>query len=133
MKVAIAVWKGRVAPVLDVAGNCIVCETQAYGYPILSRNPVCLPMQSIQGKIAFLASIGVSTVVCGALSHECEYLATTNGMDLFGFISGDVEDVIAAWTTESLGLKEFSMPGNNCPRYRRRQRHCGGSGFRHWQ
>ncbi|MHC1692397.1 MAG: NifB/NifX family molybdenum-iron cluster-binding protein [Sphaerochaetaceae bacterium] len=133
MKVAVTVWNGRVAPVFDVAGNCIICETLAYGKPILSRTLVSLPVQSIHDKVTFLASIGICAVVCGALSHECELLVTTHNMDLFGFIAGDIEDVITAWTTKSLGIPEFSMPGGNCPRYRRRQRYCGGSGFRHRQ
>jgi predicted Fe-Mo cluster-binding NifX family protein len=131
MKVAITVWKDRVAPVFDVAGSCIIGETLGYGHPLQEQQVVSLPVLSIQNKVALLVSMGVSFLVCGALSQECELQVVSQDIELFSFIAGDINDVVSAWGNGSLAEQRYSMPGCGCPRHRRRQARRGcqnGSG-----
>jgi predicted Fe-Mo cluster-binding NifX family protein len=132
MKVAITVWKDRVAPVFDVAGSCIIGETQGYGHQLQELQVVSLPVLSIQNKVALLISIGVSFLVCGALSRECELQVVSQDIELFSFIAGDINDVISGWENGTLAEQRFSMPGCGGPRHRRRQAHHGcPRGFGH--
>jgi predicted Fe-Mo cluster-binding NifX family protein len=131
MKIAITVWNERIAPVFDVAGNCIIGETQGFGHPVSQMQSITLPLESAHDKAALLASIGVKVLVCGAVSRECEYHVLAQGIEMFGFIAGELTDVLDAWADGSLEAQRFSMPGGVCPRHRRRQaRHGCPGGYR---
>jgi predicted Fe-Mo cluster-binding NifX family protein len=118
MKLAITAWHGRISPLFDVSRHIVVAETEGYGKPVTvvasAENESPLP----KDKVAALSMMGVEAVVCGAISREFEEAVLDAGIELDAFVSGDVEDVLRAWSEGSLRQRRFSMPGCPCPRHR---------------
>ena len=121
MKAAITEWQGRVAPLFDVAGTVWVVEKQSASTP---EQRVSLPMDCPHSKIAVLEGLGVDTLICGAISRQVRECIEARGMNIFPFISGEIEDVVEAWRQDRLEQSDYAMPG--CGRCRRRKGHCGG-------
>lgn len=126
MKVAVAVWQDRIAPVFDSAHMCLIFETRCYASAIRVLETVALSPQSCREKVEHLTHAGVSTLICGAVSRQCEYMLLEHGITLYTFVAGDVQDVLGAWQQGSLQRERFSMPGCSRP-----QRRCRRRGQRH--
>lgn len=125
MKLALSVWNGRIAPVFDVSERCLIVEATS-----LPSNGECVEFPGWSGdeKARFLAEKSVTTLVCGAVSHEYEETFLAHGIETISFIAGSVEQVLEAWKAGTLIRDSFSMPGCGCPRRRRcRRRMRGGS------
>ncbi len=125
MKLALSVWNGRIAPVFDASERCLIVDAGSSGS---IGDLVVFSCRTADEKARFLADKGVSTVVCGAVSHEYEEAFIARGIEIVSFIAGPVERVIEAWNAGTLIGAPFSMPGCGCPRRRRcRRRGRGGS------
>ena len=109
MKIALTIWNGRIAPVFDVAGQALLIETQDRRK--MREIPMVLPENSLTDKIQRLKDHGVALLICGAISREAMQLAQGNGIEVHGFIAGDVQDVWTAWRDDRLNTDGFAMPG----------------------
>jgi predicted Fe-Mo cluster-binding NifX family protein len=141
MKLAVTVWNGRIAPLFDVSRHVLVGETEGYGQPMNQLMTLQLQSDDVERKVSALVAIGVSAVICGAISREYEEALAASEIEMDAFVAGDVTDVIAAWEAGTLRQRGFSMPGCACPRHRCMRRghrsgqmngrHGGGHGG-HW-
>lgn len=120
MKTAMITWNDRIAPVFDTALEAVVIETEQQ--VIIGRETISLPEGNPLDKIVALAEVGVSVVICGAISNPFRYQAMAYGVTVYAFIAGDVEAVIEAWLRNKLDWNAFAMPG--CGRRRRRGKGC---------
>ena len=120
MKTAITIWNGRVAPVFDVARQCLLMENEV-------RLELPIPDGSAAIKTSFLADHNVSQVICGAISREYENALVTSGIEVISFIAGPLEQVLEAWQAGNLVQAHFAMPGCGCRRRRCRNRGQGHS------
>lgn len=95
------------------------------GSPEHDGDCIEFPGWSGDEKARFLAEKGVTTLVCGAVSHDYEKVFLAHGIETVSFIAGPVERVLDAWKDGTLLHDAFSMPGCGCPRRRRcrRRRH----------
>lgn len=122
MRVAIAIWKNRIAPLFDATSTCLIAETEGYGKPIKVIHSLEVPPDWCREKVTKLAQEGVNTLICGAISRPCEMHTATQGLELYAFISGEIESVLEAWSAGTLERREFAMPGcDGRPRRRGRQ------------
>ncbi len=124
MKLALSIWNERIAPVFDASERCLIIDTEI---PETNGEIVEFPGWNADEKALSLAEKGVSTVVCGAVSHDYEEAFISQGIETISFIAGPVEQVIEAWKAGTLIRDSFSMPGCGCPR-RRRCRRRGRAG-----
>lgn len=125
MKLALSVWNGRIAPVFDVSERCLIVDTDA---PAPEGDLVEFPGWGGDEKARFLAEKGVTTLMCGAVSHDYETAFLAHGIETITFLAGPVERIIEEWKAGTLIRDAFSMPGCGCPRRRRcRRRGRGGS------
>lgn len=116
MKVALTVWNGRIAPVFDVAGQLLIVDEEQdlkNGIECVMAETECLP-----ARVTRLKRLGAEALICGAISRPARMLAESQGIRIYGFISGSLEDVFTAWRNHELGRKDFAMPG--CAR----RHHC---------
>lgn len=119
MKVAIPVWQGRVSPVFDVAGQLLLVEL-VEGVETFRRK--CrLADAEPQRRAAQLAEFRVEALICGAISRALEALLAENGIQVYGRVCGDVDDVLGAFVAGRLSDSEYAMPGC-CGQKRRRFR-----------
>jgi predicted Fe-Mo cluster-binding NifX family protein len=127
MKVAVPVWKGRISPVFDVAGQLVVAElaegteVSRHEYPLASAEP--------ERRASQLAEMQVEILICGAISQTLEALLSENGIKVYGRICGNVDEVLQAFIAGTLGDAQYAMPGC-CGEARRRFRGGCGHGRR---
>lgn len=124
MRIAIPIWQGRVSPVFDVAGQVLLVEAEAAGEP--ARREETLADEEPERRAARLAELGVTTLVCGAISRPLQALLDARGIEVVSRVCGEVDEVLAAFLAGQLRAERFAMPGC-CARTRRgRQGRCRG-------
>lgn len=126
MKAAFACWRERIAPVFDVARQARIVD-DAGGATLIELSAGAWP------RVAQLADLGISTLVCGAISRPLRAMLEGAGIRVLGFVSGDVDELIAAWRAGRLDSAAQTMPGccgqrhglrHGRGRHRRRTTHC---------
>lgn len=120
------VWRGRVAPVFDVAGNCLLGESEGFGHPVAWDRQIAIPAGTVGDVVSLMVALGAQALVCGAISREGEAMVLSEGLELFAFVSGSIDEISDAWRSGSLQEERYSMPGCACPRHRRGM---GGHGY----
>lgn len=130
MKAAFSTWNERIAPVFDVARQVHVVDLEPDD-PCAPGVSVEWPEERLVRKTLRLTELGVSVLVCGAISRAAESMVLAHGIQVIAFVSGDLQSVVQGWRSGTLERDSFAMPG--CRRGRRRGagRGCGrrGSGI----
>ena len=108
-KIAIPIWNGRVSPVFDTASRLLVVEVEEEGE--CSRFETDISEHFLPSKTMRLTGLGIDTLICGAISRPLAYMITTAGIKLIPWISGQVEEVVQAFLTNTLFDPRFIMPG----------------------
>ncbi len=124
MQLGIAMYAGRVSPVLDVAQRLLVVDIA--GQQPMSRHDVPLAAATLHGRAQEIQAAGVEVLVCGALSRALEAALTAAGVQVVPQTCGDIEDVLQAYLAGQLTQSAFLMPG--CCGRRRRRGGRGGNG-----
>ena len=128
MKVAIAHWGERISPVFDVTDSLYVVEIEG-NREILRESRALISRHPFQ-RAREVSGLGVDVLVCGALSHVLETALMRAGIQVAGFICGDVEGVVDSFMDKRLTDDRFMMPG--CCGNRRRLRIQGRRGGHRW-
>jgi predicted Fe-Mo cluster-binding NifX family protein len=124
VKLALAVWNGRISPVFDTSRQLLVLEVE--GGEALSRREHEIAAEEAFAKVARLAELGVEVLICGAVSRPLAEMIAIRGIRLVPFVAGDAEEVLAAFLAGNLPSSGMTMPGC-CGR---RLRFRGGMGGR---
>ena len=114
MKTAFAYWDNRIAPVFDIARQIHVVETES-GRIVAETKEVMandLPVK----KVFRIVELGISTLVCGAISRPLHAMVVASGIRVISFVAGDMREVINAWLNGKLESGKYAMPGC-CWRY----------------
>jgi predicted Fe-Mo cluster-binding NifX family protein len=109
MKIAMPVWNGRVSPVMDTA-TCLLVTAREAGKEDLNYT-MPLPQSGMYHRAMFIAGLKIDTLICGAISRPFEEILTRNGIRIYPWVSGNVDEVIAAFRDGNLAEREFSLPG----------------------
>ena len=125
MKTAFPYWDNRIAPVFDTARRIHVIETESGRIAGETQETLSedLPIR----KTLRLVELGISTLVCGAISRPVHELIASYGIQVVPFVAGDLREVIRAWLAGRLEGDAFAMPGC-CGRGRQRRRQMNGNG-----
>ncbi len=126
MRVALAVWNGRISPVFDSSRRLLLVDFEE-GRPVAEHEET-LHHQFAPGRVAHLRRLRIQTLVCGAISQPLAALITASGIRLIPFVAGEVRTVCDAFLAGKLPGPGFWMPG--CGRGRGRGRGRGGRRFR---
>lgn len=114
MKTAFAYWENRIAPVFDIARQIRVVETESGR--IVAETEEFFANDLPAKKVYRIAGLGVSTLVCGAISRPLHTMVMASGIRVISFVAGDLRKVIKAWLDGNLESGKFAMPGC-CRRY----------------
>lgn len=115
MIIALVIWARRIAPVYDCAGS-FACYRMAQGMPEFLENRE-FGNRDLEGKARHLRDAGVQAVVCGALSGEARASLHGHGIEVYGFVTGEAEEILEALKKGCLVHRRFSMPGCGWPRH----------------
>lgn len=110
MSVAIAHWVGRVSPVFDVSRHLLLMPAMGDHDESLRRE-VTLTQEDPQRRANEVATLGVKVLLCGAVSRTLEAALANAGVQVIGFLCGDVDEVLDGYYHHQLGRKRFRMPG----------------------
>jgi predicted Fe-Mo cluster-binding NifX family protein len=118
MRVAIPVWQGRVSPVFDSAQRLLIVDL-ADGAEA-GRSEQALSEVFPPQRAAHLSRLGVEVLICGAISRPLAGMVAASGITLVPFVSGECEEVLAAYLGGRLPSPHFLMPGccGRGPRWR---------------
>ena len=109
MKIALTVWDNRISPVFDSAHVIQVAE-------IHSRKVVSKRYEPMDPDLPLhlgnrLTQLGVSVLICGAISEEPADILETAGIRLIPFIAGSADKVLDGIAKGTAILPDFLMPG----------------------
>jgi len=91
VRLAIPDWHGQVSPVFDVASRVLLVDLE--GKREVRRKVVPLAGLTPAGRVLQLRTLGVDTLVCGAISRDVEALAGRRGIRVIALVSGPVATV----------------------------------------
>jgi hypothetical protein len=111
--IAIPVMRGRVAPVLNWCSRLLVFPAHPEG---TDGKELWLPDLTPWERLQELHKIGVSTLICGALSGDLQIGASRFGLKLIPGVAGEIDRVLKAYWQNRLDQPEFLMPGCRGPR-----------------
>jgi predicted Fe-Mo cluster-binding NifX family protein len=123
MKVALAVWDGRVSPLFDVSREAEILTIERGAVAARLRENVEAPSAAL--KVRRLLVLGVETLICGAISEPLHRDLTARGVEVLGFVAGEVDEVLDAFIAGALPSPALSMAGC-CGRQRRFRGGRGG-------
>lgn len=109
MRIAIAAWEGRVAPVLDWARRVLVAEVE--NGRACERREYALQGADLWSRASELLDLRAEVLICGAISAPLENALTLGGVRVYGFVCGPIEEVLAAYLDGTLSSPRFAMPG----------------------
>ncbi len=131
MKVAIPIWNQRISPVFDTACRVIVVD-------LVEGREASREEHDISGfspaeRARELQELGIDMLVCGAVSNRQARLIDSMNIAVVPWVSAEIEELLAALRSGSIGEKDFLMPG--CRGRGRRRRNssrdrCSGRGRR---
>jgi predicted Fe-Mo cluster-binding NifX family protein len=116
MVLAVTIWEKRVSPVFDVATRVLVIKKDSSGKA--GRNIKKLSDRLVED----LVRLEVDELICGAISRNRYCSVKAEGINIFPFKAGDVEEVIQAWEEGRLNDIAYSMPGCRQPGCCRKQK-----------
>lgn len=118
MRVALTAWGDIISPVFDSARMLLMVEVE--NGEIANRSYEMF-MPEISSRLAgMLNGFSVDVLICGAISQIPAGIIETSGIRLIPFVSGNVEEVLAAYAMGAQIVPKFSMPG--CGRRHRQKR-----------
>ncbi len=116
VRIAIPQWKGRIAPVFDVAGHLLLVDVEDGDET--HREEKRLVRAELPARAAELLGYGTDVLICGAISAPLQFRIAAAGVRVIAFVCGAVDEVLAAYLNGRLASETFAMPG--CRRWRRR-------------
>jgi len=109
MKVAVTVWNARISPVFDVSQELMVVEVSDRKIGRVHYEP--MDPESGSRTAERLARMGVTVLICGAISQRPASILEAAGIQLIPFVTGKADTVIAVFAEGRPIVPEFLMPG----------------------
>ncbi|OQX22170.1 MAG: hypothetical protein BWK80_31140 [Desulfobacteraceae bacterium IS3] len=117
MRVALAVWEGRISPVFDVSRQILILSVE--NGTIAEKHHETFANNDPIYRASRLAELKISTLICGAVSRLLADMLALQGIQTISFTAGETDAVIAAYLADALPNPGMSMPGCGA-----RRRHC---------
>ena len=128
LQAVFSVWNGRIAPVFDTARVLVPVRFSEGVFTEGER--VTLPEPSAACALDFFREEDIRCLICGAISRSLQSTLEADGIEVFGFVAGDLPEVLRAWVEGRLDEPGLRMPGCGCGKRRRGGRNpacCNGS------
>ncbi len=116
MRVGLPVWNSRISPVFDTSERLLLVDLD--GGKEVARSEVVIAEPFPPRNVERLVALGLEVLVCGGISRPLAQLVQGRGIQLIPWVSGNVDEVLAAYLADNLSSAQFFMPG------------CGGRGRR---
>jgi len=109
LKIAITVWGNRVSPVFDAASTLFVADIE--NRIILNKTYTSFNPEIPSDLLKSLKKMGVSILICGAISTKPADLIIENDIKLISFVTGNALKLLDNFARKQTLEKTFMMPG----------------------
>jgi len=129
MRIAVAIWSGRISPVFDVARQLLLVTVE--DGVVAGQEEKLLDGVDPVKQVQQLLELKPDVLICGAISRPLVSMLMAGGIRLFPFSAGTTEEVLAAYLAGRLPHADLAMPGCCCragsvgPHGRRRRIRAG--------
>jgi predicted Fe-Mo cluster-binding NifX family protein len=124
MKIALSVWKDSISTVFDAADQLMIVDP-ASDKPMSRRTYHFLASDRINRAVE-MKEQGIDVLICGAISRPMETSIVSQGIKLYPFVRGTVDEIVNAYRENRLNQAMFFLPGcrragagNQCGQRRR--------------
>lgn len=107
-QVALTIWGSRISPVYESASH--IRLVQINDMHTARMNDMPLPPDPIR-RIEMFREHGVRVLICGAISGLQASIIRACEIRLLPFVTGEVNEVLTAYTHGKLDSVQFTMPG----------------------
>ncbi|MFH2093731.1 MAG: NifB/NifX family molybdenum-iron cluster-binding protein [Pseudomonadota bacterium] len=108
MKIALTVWGNRISPVFDSAQTLLVAQIE-------NKKIVQKSYESFDSKSANLSDnlkkMGVSVLICGAISEMLANVIESSKIKLIPFVTGTAVAVLELYLSNKPVSSAYFMPG----------------------
>jgi len=118
MRIAVPIWEDKISPLLDTASRLLIVEVD--GSKEEDRFVTELIEQGLPQRCLRIQNMGVNVLICGAITRPFLRMLMAGGMDIIPGVSGNPEDVLAAYLKGTLYHERFLMPGFRRHKFGRR-------------
>jgi predicted Fe-Mo cluster-binding NifX family protein len=108
-RIAVPIFQSRVSPVLDSCNDLMLVDLSEAG--AVWRANVSLRKLSLGERAAAMSRQGVEKIICAGVSDLMIAYIVSRGMRIISGLSGEVEQIVAAYQQDRLDLDCFRMPG----------------------
>ncbi|MBN1350821.1 NifB/NifX family molybdenum-iron cluster-binding protein [candidate division KSB1 bacterium] len=126
MALALAVYENRIASLFESSNRFIFFDQTPY--TLAQSYSVNIPNQSPTELIKLLKANNCRTLICGAISGSTFIMVQNEGIEVIPWITGELENVIAAYQNGNGFSPHLIMPGCRKGFHRRQHRFRCGSG-----
>lgn len=109
IRVGIPIFRQRVSPVFDSCTRILIINIER-GWEV-ERKEFYLDALALTERMTIFKKFGVNTVICGGISDLFANMILSAKIVLISDISGEIEQVLAAYLAEKLDDSRFLMPG----------------------
>jgi predicted Fe-Mo cluster-binding NifX family protein len=109
LKVALAAWETRISPVFDSTHLLLVVEIEN-GRVVGKRYETMRP-ELPYTRAARLSRLGISVLICGAISIEYASVIEMYGIQVIPFVAGQAHHVLNAYLNGLPGLGSDHVAG----------------------
>jgi len=109
MRIAIPFRMERVSPVFDVAKQLLLIDIEDSAE--IARLEKNIDEIDLLSRASHVADLGVSLLICGAISRPLKLLLEAKAVDVIGQVCGNIEEILQAFLEGSLNDESFLMPG----------------------
>lgn len=108
-RIAVPIFQSRVSPVLDSCNDLMLVDLSEAG--AVRRASLSLRKLSLGERAAAMSRQGVEKIICAGVSDLMIAYIVSRGMRIISGLSGEVEQIIAAYQQNRLDQDCFRMPG----------------------
>jgi predicted Fe-Mo cluster-binding NifX family protein len=109
MRIAVPIWEDKVSPVLDTASRLLIVDIKDHKTD--DSFETHLEDQDFPQRCLRIQGMGVDVLICGAVSRPFLRMLIASGIEITPGVSGNLEDVLAAYLSGTIHQQEFLMPG----------------------
>mgnify|MGYP001829250703 CR=1 FL=1 len=128
MNIVLPTWNERISPVFDTSRRLLIVRVDEDGNETIRE--IALDEVSPALKVNVLKQLGTDVLICGAVSNPVAGLVEAANIRLIPWVSGSVDEVLAAFRRGELEEPRFRMPGCRRMRGRFGRRGMGRGGRR---
>ena len=100
MKIAIPVFQTKISPRFDSTQDFILLQIEQRN--VMKREKLPTKGWPLSAKINHLVDMGVDTLICGGIDLESMQQLNYNGIKVYSWITGEVEDAVTCFLNQGL-------------------------------